>query len=76
MIDEQKLDYRLDILDERLWLGKNPVPISNKAFQLLKFLVNNPNRLLTKNDILDAVWSDLTPERPPSLTHTPIVGKA
>ncbi len=59
MVDVQEPEYRLDTVDERLWLDKSPVPISNKAFQLLKLFVNNPNRLLTKNEILDAVWSDL-----------------
>lgn len=51
--------YRLDLGDERLWEGDQPVPISNKAFQLLRLFVDNPNRLLTKDDILDGVWRDV-----------------
>ena len=52
-------NYRLDLGDERLWNGDQPVPISNKAFQLLRLFVDNPNRLLTKDDILDRVWRDV-----------------
>ncbi len=51
--------YRLDLGNERLWSGDQPVQISNKAFQLLCLLVSNPNRLLTKDHILDAVWGDV-----------------
>jgi len=51
--------FRLDPDDERLWNGYQPVRISNKAFQLLRLFVDNPNRLLTKDDILDGVWRDV-----------------
>jgi TolB-like protein len=51
--------YRLDLGDERLWNGDQPISISNKAFQLLRLFVDNPNRLLTKDDILDGVWRDV-----------------
>jgi len=53
------VNYRLDSRDERLWKGDQPVQISNKAFQLLRLFVSNRNRLLTKDDVLDAVWGDL-----------------
>ena len=52
-------NYRLDLSDERLWNGDQPVQITNKAFQLLRLFVNNPNRLLTKDHILDALWGDV-----------------
>jgi TolB-like protein len=55
----QKANYRLDLSDERLWNGEQPVQISNKAFQLLRLLVNNPNRLLTKDNILEGVWGEI-----------------
>ena len=51
--------YRLDLEDERLWNGDQPVQVTNKAFQLLRLFVGNPNRLLTKDDILDSVWRDV-----------------
>jgi TolB-like protein len=51
--------FKLDLGDERLWDGYQPVRISKKAFQLLRLFVGNPNRLLTKDDILDGVWRDV-----------------
>jgi adenylate cyclase len=55
----EKAKYRLDLGDERLWHGDQSVQISNKAFRLLRLLVSKPNRLLTKDHILDAVWGDV-----------------
>ena len=55
----EKAKYRLDLGDERLWHGDQPVEIGNKAFELLRLLVSNPNRLLTKDQILDAVWGEV-----------------
>jgi TolB-like protein/tetratricopeptide (TPR) repeat protein len=59
MTDNQEWEYTLDPVDERLWLGDQPITIGNKAFQMLKLFVDNPHRLLTKNEILDAVWGEL-----------------
>lgn len=52
--------HKLDLEDERLWCGTQSIEISNKAFQLLRFLVDNPNRLLTKESILDEIWGDIS----------------
>jgi TolB-like protein/class 3 adenylate cyclase len=57
--DVEAAKYKLDLRDERLWHGDQLVEISNKAFELLRILVSNPNRLLTKDEILDAVWGDV-----------------
>ncbi len=59
MAVDQKFEYRIDLADERLWSGNQSIAIGNKAFQILRLFVKNPNHLLTKNDILDAVWGDL-----------------
>ena len=53
------VEYRLDLRNERLWRGAQPVRIGNKAFQLLRLFVTNPNRLLTKDHILKGVWGDV-----------------
>ena len=54
-----KSDYRLDLADERLWHGNEPLQIGAKAFRLLRLLVSNPGRLLTKEEILNSVWGDV-----------------
>ena len=51
--------FRFDPDDERLWNGGKPVELSNKAFLLLRLFVSKPNRLLTKDDILEGVWGDV-----------------
>ncbi len=48
--------FELNIVDERLWLGTEPVPLTAKAFAVLRYLAEHPQRLLTRNELFDAVW--------------------
>lgn len=51
------------IPDERIVLKDGrPVPLTTKAFDLLAYLAANPGRLLTKNELMRAVWSDAVVE--------------
>ena len=59
MAVDQEFKYRIDLADERLWSGNRSISIGNKAFRILRLFVINPNHLLTKNDILDAIWGDI-----------------
>src|SRR4030081_529828 len=34
------------------------LPVEPKAFRVLVFLLRNPRRLITKDELLDAVWND------------------
>jgi DNA-binding winged helix-turn-helix (wHTH) protein len=34
------------------------LPVEPKAFRVLLFLLRSPHRLITKDELLDAVWSD------------------
>lgn len=52
-------DIRLDIGDQRLWRGEHVVPITNKAFQLLRLFVERPERLVSKEEILDTLWGEV-----------------
>ena len=36
-----------------------PVQLRNKSKEVLRFLVNNPSRTVTKNEIIEAVWTDV-----------------
>src|SRR4029077_21114360 len=38
--------------------AESPVFLTPKAFDVLTFLVQNPNRLVTKDELLQAVWGD------------------
>ena len=50
-----------DISIERreAFLNGTPVSLGCKAFDVLNALLANPNRLLTKQELLDAVWPDI-----------------
>jgi TolB-like protein/DNA-binding winged helix-turn-helix (wHTH) protein/Flp pilus assembly protein TadD len=50
--------YLLDPKKRTLYCDKSPVPLTPKAFDVLLFLAQNPNRLITKDELLKAVWGD------------------
>jgi DNA-binding winged helix-turn-helix (wHTH) protein/TolB-like protein/Flp pilus assembly protein TadD len=50
--------FRLDSAEHRLTRDGTVVPLAPRAFELLLFLVQNPGRLLTKDEIMRAVWAD------------------
>ncbi|MFO1352127.1 MAG: tetratricopeptide repeat protein [Gammaproteobacteria bacterium] len=51
--------FVLDVADERLWRGDQRVALTPKAFALLRYLVEHPNVLLTKEVLLENVWPDV-----------------
>jgi TolB-like protein len=60
--------YTLDTLRHSLRTGDREVALRRKSFELLRYLVGNPDRLVTKEELLKAIWPDVvvTDE---SLTH-------
>src|SRR5215475_7315564 len=50
--------FRLDTVNHRLWRGQERVPVTPKAFDLLRYLVEHNDRLVTQDEILDALWPD------------------
>src|SRR5215467_3207865 len=52
--------FRLDIANERLIKGAQEIALRPKVFAVLKFLLDHPRRLLTKDEILDAVWPEVS----------------
>lgn len=51
-------DFRLDRADERLWRDGTEVTLASKAFGVLLHLADRPSRLVTKQELLDAIWPD------------------
>ncbi len=49
-------DLRVDIASRRLFIGSRFVFLRNKEFSLLEYLLRNPNRVLTRTQILEDVW--------------------
>jgi DNA-binding winged helix-turn-helix (wHTH) protein/tetratricopeptide (TPR) repeat protein len=48
--------YRLDLADERLLRGDEPLPLTPKAFAVLRLLAERAGHLVTKEDILRQIW--------------------
>ncbi len=49
-------DLSLDEETREVWRGDQPVELTRTEFELLRFLMLNPRRVLTKRQILDNVW--------------------
>ena len=50
-------DHVLDIDRRELRRGAQQIPVGPQVFDLLVYLVQNRERVVTKDDLLDAVWS-------------------
>ena len=50
--------FRLDPANHCLWNGDDRVRIPPKAFDVLRYLVENPERLVTQDELLEALWPD------------------
>jgi DNA-binding winged helix-turn-helix (wHTH) protein len=51
-------DFRLDPDNACLWRGAQAIALTPKAFDVLHYLVTHPDRLVTKDTLLDAVWPE------------------
>ena len=54
--------FRLELAAGRLWDGDDPVTLRPKTWQVLRHLVENSDRLVTKHELLDAFWADVAVE--------------
>ena len=50
--------FRLDSANYSLWQGKERVWLPPKAFDVLRYLVEHADRLVTQDEILEALWPD------------------
>jgi len=53
-------DFRLDPVNARLWRGAEPLVLPPKVFNVLYYLVTHPDRLVTKDELLDTIWPNTT----------------
>jgi two-component system, OmpR family, alkaline phosphatase synthesis response regulator PhoP len=47
---------RLDAGSHQVWVNDKPVELTGTEFELLKTLVQNPGRVLSREQLLEAVW--------------------
>src|SRR6266403_689951 len=50
--------FRLDTADQCLWCGQERMSIPPKAFDVLRYLVENPARLVTQDELLEKLWPE------------------
>jgi len=50
--------FRLDQVNQCLWRGERRVALTPKAFDMLRYLVEHPGRLVTQDEILEALWPE------------------
>ncbi|MHB1957442.1 MAG: AAA family ATPase [Acidobacteriaceae bacterium] len=50
--------FRLDTSNECLWQNKAQINLPPKPFAVLRYLVENPGRLITHDELLDALWPE------------------
>jgi TolB-like protein/DNA-binding winged helix-turn-helix (wHTH) protein len=51
-------DFRLDSANHSLWRGTERLAITPKAFDVLRHLVENAGRLVSPNELLEALWPE------------------
>jgi DNA-binding winged helix-turn-helix (wHTH) protein/tetratricopeptide (TPR) repeat protein len=54
--------FQLDIRERRLSRGTEVIPLRLKVFDTLRVLVENAGRLVTKQELLDAIWPETAVE--------------
>jgi len=50
--------FRLDPANQCLWRGESRVPLTPKAFDVLRYLVEHSGRLVTQDELLEALWPE------------------
>jgi len=56
-------DIKLDLLSRRCWRETVSIDLSSREFALLEYFLRHPGRLLTRQQILSAIWEyDFDPE--------------
>jgi DNA-binding winged helix-turn-helix (wHTH) protein len=50
--------FHLDTLNHSLWRGEERLSLAPKAFDVLRYLVEHADRLVTQDEILEALWPD------------------
>jgi predicted ATPase/DNA-binding winged helix-turn-helix (wHTH) protein len=51
-------DFKLDVSKGCLLKGKDEIKVRPKVFEALKYLLENPGRLIAKKELIQAVWPD------------------
>src|SRR5947209_5141672 len=61
--------FQIDVNERTCRRGDEFIPLTGKAFDLLLLLLRDPGRVLTKAELMDALWPDTAVEEK-NLTQT------
>jgi predicted ATPase/DNA-binding winged helix-turn-helix (wHTH) protein len=61
--------FRLDLDDERLWKNGDELSLRRKPFAILRHLVEHPQRLVTHEELVEAVWGHIAMSESLLRTH-------
>jgi DNA-binding winged helix-turn-helix (wHTH) protein/tetratricopeptide (TPR) repeat protein len=50
--------FRLDAVNHCLWRGDERSPLTPKAFDILRYLVEHADRLVAQDELLEALWAE------------------
>lgn len=51
-------EFRLDAANQCLWRGDQRLSLAPRPFAVLRYLVEHPQRLVTHDELLDALWPE------------------
>ncbi len=51
--------FRLDLARECVWHEQEAIALKPKTFAVLRYLAEHPEQLVTKDQLLDALWSEV-----------------
>ncbi len=49
-------DIKMDLINRTLFKSEKQIELTPREFDLLKFLVQNPNKLLKRDEIIEEIW--------------------
>ena len=73
-VEENQLEIanlKLDLIHHKVWRNQQPVELSKKEFNLLRFLLRHPNEIITRRQIASEVWQ-INFDTDTALLHKPI----
>lgn len=61
--------FRLDTAEQQLWRGTRLLTLRRKPFAILRYLAENPRRLVTHDELLKQVWGGIAVSESAVRTH-------
>jgi predicted ATPase/DNA-binding winged helix-turn-helix (wHTH) protein len=61
--------FRLDLDEQRIWKKNQELQLRRKPFAILNHLVHNPRRLVTREELVEAVWGSVAMSESLLRTH-------